>query len=145
VLAPVVLTSITDVSSEQERARSEMREANSYLVEIHKKGTISVACLNFVLIGIALALRFPRGGMGLVLGGSLAIFGFFYICLTGGESLADRNLLTPAAAMWFPNVLLGVASLAGLRAVSRESGSTRGGDLADLRDLLFGWLRRRRR
>ncbi len=143
-LASPVLADLSILAGDRERDHTERREANAIKVEIHTKFTISLACLNFVLIGIALALRFPRGGMGLVLGGSLAIFGFFYICLTGGESLADRNLLTPAAAMWFPNVLLGLAGLAGLAVVSRESGSTRGGDLADLGNLLFGWLRRRR-
>jgi hypothetical protein len=144
-LGPINLVGITAVSSERERWRSEVRAANTYQVEIHKKFTISVSCLNFVLIGIALALRFPRGGIGLVIGGSLVIFAMFYVCLTAGEGLADRNLITPAMAMWFPNLLLGVVGLAGLRVVSRESGSTRGGDLADLRDQLFGWLRPRRR
>jgi lipopolysaccharide export system permease protein len=47
---------------------------NQYSVEIHKKFALSVACMNFVLIGIALALRFPRGGIRLVIGGSLGIF-----------------------------------------------------------------------
>lgn len=144
-LGPINLVGMTAVSSERERWRSEVRAVNTYQVEIHKKFTISVSCLNFVLIGIALALRFPRGGMGLVIGGSLVIFAFFYVCLTAGEGLADRDLITPAMAMWFPNLLLAIAGLAGLRVVSRESGSTRGGDLADLRDLLFGWLRPRRR
>ncbi|HEX9755797.1 MAG TPA: LptF/LptG family permease [Gemmatimonadales bacterium] len=144
-LGPINLVGITAVSSERERWRSEVRAANTYQVEIHKKFTISVSCLNFVLIGIALALRFPRGGVGLVIGGSLVVFAFFYVCLTAGEGLADRNLITPAMAMWFPNLLLAIAGLAGLRVVSRESGSTRGGDLADLRDQLFGWLLPRRR
>jgi lipopolysaccharide export system permease protein len=141
----VVLTEITTVTTERDRARSEMRSANAFMVEVHKKLTISVSCLNFVIIGIALALRFPRGGMGVVLGGSILIFGVFYVCLTAGEQLADRNYLTPALAMWLPNILIGIAGLVGLRAVSQESGSTRGGDLADLRDLLLGWMLRGRR
>lgn len=140
---PITLTAVTEVSTAGERYRSELRSANTFGVEIHKKFTISLACLNFVLIGIALALRFPRGGMGLVLGGSLVIFAFFYICLTAGEGLADRNITSPAVAMWFPNLLLGVAGLVGLIVVSRETGSTRGGDLDDLQELLFGWLRKR--
>ncbi len=144
VVVPVVLSAPTEIAAARERQVNELRQANAFDVEIHKKFTISVACLNFVLIGIALALRFPRGGMGLVLGGSLVIFAFFYISLTAGEGLADRNLTTPAVAMWFPNLILGVVGLAGVMVVSRESGSTRGGDLADLGELLFGWLRRRR-
>jgi lipopolysaccharide export system permease protein len=141
---PVVLSSPSQMSEARETQMFERRDANKFSVEIHKKFTISVACFNFVLIGIALALRFPRGGMGLVLGGSLLIFTIFYISMTGGEQLADRGYLPPAIAMWAPNILIGVIGLVGLRAASRTAGTTRGGDLADLKDVLFGWLRRGR-
>jgi lipopolysaccharide export system permease protein len=144
-MAPIILSGLSEVSESKASERSEMRQANMYGVEIHKKFTISVSCFNFVVIGIALALRFPRGGMGLVLGGSLLIFAVFYIAMTAGEQLADRGYLTPAAAMWAPNLLIGVLGILGLWAASRTTGSTRGGDMADLRDMLFGWLLRRRR
>jgi lipopolysaccharide export system permease protein len=143
-MAPVILSGLSEVSESKASARSEMRQANMYGVEIHKKFTISVSCFNFVIIGIALALRFPRGGMGLVLGGSLIIFAVFYIAMTSGEQLADRGYLTPEAAMWAPNILIGTLGILSLWAASRSTGTTRGGDLADLRDLLFGWLRRRK-
>ena len=121
-----------------------VREIAQYSVEIHKKFTLSLACLSFVLIGTALALRFPRGGIGLVIGGSLVIFAIFYVALTGGEQLADRGYISPALAMWLPNGLVLVAGVLGLIKVNREFGSTRGGDLGDLTDLALGWIRRRR-
>jgi len=141
---PVAFSGPSQVSEVRETQYFMVRDANRFAVEIHKKFTISVACFNFVLIGIALALRFPRGGMGLVLGGSLLIFTIFYISMTAGEQLADRGYLPPAVAMWAPNVLIGAIGLLGLRSASRTAGTTRGGDLADLRDVLFGWLRRER-
>jgi lipopolysaccharide export system permease protein len=140
----VALSGPSQMAEARENQSFMVRDANKFAVEIHKKFTISVACFNFVLIGIALALRFPRGGMGLVLGGSLLIFTIFYISMTGGEQLADRGYLPPAVAMWAPNILIGTIGLLGLRAASRSAGTTRGGDLADLRDVLFGWLRRER-
>jgi lipopolysaccharide export system permease protein len=143
-VAPVTLTPLSAVSETNAEQGREVRSANTYAVEIHKKFTISVACFNFVLIGIALALRFPRGGMGLVLGGSILIFAVFYISMTAGEQLADRGYLAPEAGMWAPNVLIGAVGLLGLRAASRATGTARGGDLADLADVLFGWLRRKR-
>ena len=121
------------------------REVAMFSVEIHKKYTLSVACFNFVLIGIALALRFPRGGIGLVIGGSLVIFALFYVTLTAGESLADRGRVDPALAMWLPNGIVLVAGIIGLFRVNKEFGSTRGGDLADLSQMLFGWIRRKGR
>jgi lipopolysaccharide export system permease protein len=145
--APVAaqLSSLSDVTDALEQESFYMRDVHQYEVEIHKKFTLSVACLNFVLIGIALALRFPRGGIGLVIGGSLIIFAIFYVTLTAGETLADDGIISSALAMWLPNAIVLFAGLVGLIRVNREFGSTRGGDIADLTDLLFGWLPRRAR
>jgi len=138
-------STLSDVTSARDDEGFAIRVVHQYSVEIHKKFALSVACMNFVLIGIALALRFPRGGIGLVIGGSLVIFALFYVGLTVGENLADRGIISPALAMWLPNGIVFVAGVLGLIRVNREFGSTRGGDLADLKDLLIGWLRRRRR
>ena len=139
---PITLTTLAEVTSAQQNERYGVSQAHRYSVEIHKKFTISVACFSFVLIGVALALRFPRGGMGLVIGGGLLIFAIFYISMVGGESLADRGLVSPALAMWAPNLLVLSAGVIGLFRVNREFGSTRGGDLADMVD---GLVRRFRR
>lgn len=139
------LSLISDLTGARDDEGWAIREIHQYSVEIHKKFALSFACANFVLIGIALALRFPRGGIGLVIGGSLVIFALFYVGLTAGENLADRGLISPVVAMWLPNAIVFVAGVIGLIRVNREFGSTRGGDLADLKDLLFGWIRRRRR
>jgi lipopolysaccharide export system permease protein len=85
-----------------------------------------------VIVGIVLALRFPRGGMGLVIGGGMLVFSIHYVGLTAGESLADRGIVTPWVAMWSPNLLLTVLGIVGLVRVNRESGSTRGGDFQEI-------------
>jgi lipopolysaccharide export system permease protein len=103
-----------------------------------------MACITFVIIGIVLALRFPRGGIGLVLGGGTLIFAIHYIGLTAGESLADRGHLAPWFAMWAPNIVLTVLGLLGVLWVSRQSGSTRGGDLREVLEGLAHLVRRLR-
>jgi lipopolysaccharide export system permease protein len=142
----VTLASWVEVANTAEGIQSARKTANIYLVEVHKKYAITVACLVFVLLGIPLALRFPRGGMGLVLGGGLGIFALYYISLTAGEPLADDGLVHPAVAMWAPNVVFTIFGLIGLLRVNRELGSTRGGDLAELTDMvrrrLAGWRSR---
>ncbi|HEX2217301.1 MAG TPA: LptF/LptG family permease [Gemmatimonadales bacterium] len=120
-----------------DRERDAERRAARYAVEVHKKWAISTACMSFVIIGIVMALRFPRGGIGLVIGGGLLVFSVHYVGLTAGESLADRGHVTPWAAMWTPNIILTVLGILGLIRVSRESGSTRGGDFQEVLD----WLR----
>jgi lipopolysaccharide export system permease protein len=141
----VTLTPWVEVSNTAEGIRSAARTANIYRVEVHKKFAISLACLVFVLVGIPLALRFPRGGMGLVLGGGLGIFALYYISLTAGEPLADKGIVPPAVAMWAPDVVFTVLGLLGLLYVNRELGSTRGGDVAELTDLVRQRLARWRR
>ncbi|HQR17096.1 MAG TPA: LptF/LptG family permease [Gemmatimonadales bacterium] len=141
----VTLTSWVDVANTAEGIRTATRTADGYLVEVHKKYAITVACMVFVLVGIPLALRFPRGGMGLVLGGGLGIFALYYISLTAGEPLADAGLVPPAVVMWAPNVIFALLGLFGLLRVNRELGSTRGGDAAELVDLVRRRVSRWRR
>ncbi|MGQ0649244.1 MAG: LptF/LptG family permease [Gemmatimonadaceae bacterium] len=120
------------VAVEMESARSEMirwrAQINQYAVEIHKKFAISAACVVFVLLGAPLALRFPRGGVGLVIMVSLVVFALYYVGLIAGESLADRNILTPAAAMWAANLLFALAGLILVARMERAGGAARGGD-----------------
>ncbi len=127
-----------------DRGRDAERRSARYAVEVHKKWAISLACISFVIIGIVLALRFPRGGIGLVIGGGLLVFSIHYVGLTAGESLADRAFVTPWAAMWTPNIVLTVVGVLGLIRMNRESGSTRGGDFQEVLDAIRHFWRRRR-
>jgi lipopolysaccharide export system permease protein len=120
------------------------RRAARYAVEVHKKWAISTACMSFVIIGIVLAVRFPRGGIGLVIGGGLLVFSIHYVGLTAGESLADRGHVAPWVAMWTPNIVLTILGLIGLYRVRRESGSTRGGDFQEVMDAVSHLWRRLR-
>ena len=101
-----------------------------------------MACITFVIVGIVMALRFPRGGVGLVIGGGLLVFSIHYIGLTAGESLADRGHMEPWVAMWGPNIVLTILGVLGLPWVSRVSGSTRGGDFREMVEGLAHLARR---
>jgi len=114
-------------------------------VEIQKKFSLAAACVIFVLVGAPIALRFPRGGVGLVIGVSFAIFGLYYVGLISGETLADKALLPPWIAMWGANLILLIVGLVLASQMGRESTTTRGGDFSELiataRAKFFGWLR----
>jgi lipopolysaccharide export system permease protein len=122
------------------------RQRYRFDVEIHKKFSLAAACMVFVLVGAPIALRFPRGGVGLVIGVSFAIFGLYYVGLIGGETLANKALLPPWLAMWIANIVLLILGLALVSRMGRESATTRGGDFTELllttRAKVFGWLRR---
>src|SRR6266480_4958049 len=132
---------------EDARARGDRQRAAAYAVEVHKKLAIAAACFAFALLGIPVALTFPRGGAGVVIGTSVAVFAIYYIGLIGGEDLGDRLIVSPFVAMWIPNLLFVVVGLVGLWLVRREGGGpgSRGGDWSDVRDALVAWLKRRRR
>jgi lipopolysaccharide export system permease protein len=113
------------------RHRTARLHSAIYQVEIHKKFSIAASCIVFVLIGAPVALRFPRGGVGLVIGASVAIFGFYYIGLIGGETLADQLIITPFWSMWGPNLLMTAAGVVLFLRLGREHATARGGGLAD--------------
>lgn len=106
---------------------------DSLAVEIHKKFALSLACFVFVLFGPPIALRFPRGGVGVTIGVSIVVFGLYYICLMGGEALADKGQLPAYVAMWIANVVFALAGVALLWRVESTSGNSRGGGLAEWR------------
>lgn len=115
----------TEVRVLRDRVSSARARVDRYKVEYHKKYSIPAACIVLVLVGIPLALRFPGGGMGLVLGGGMIVFSIYYIGLIGGETLANRGIVPPFLAMWGANILLGVFGLSGIWWVAR-SGATSG-------------------
>jgi lipopolysaccharide export system permease protein len=113
-------------------------------VEYHQRFAIPLASFCFVLIGMALALKYPGSGIGLVIGGSLVIFLGFYILLQGGENIARTGALNPAVALYTPLVLFTVAGIAALASANREMGTSRtGGPFTAIAEFVRG-LRRRR-
>ncbi len=94
------------MSNEFNLLNSYQKSINKYGVEIHKKFSLPVACILFVLLGAPLGVLARKGGF--VIGMSLS-FGFFliyYLLLIGGEELADRNIVSPIVSMWTANVVL---------------------------------------
>ncbi|NQU06230.1 MAG: YjgP/YjgQ family permease [Calditrichaeota bacterium] len=87
------------------------RKINSFLVEIHKKFSIPVACIVFILIGAPLGMMAHRGGIGVSGGISLLFFTIYWAFLVGGEKLSDRGILAPGLAMWSPNVLFALVGI----------------------------------
>ena len=134
---PAAVTSITPGVglADEQRARSARQRAAMFEVEIQKKLAISAACLVFALVGVPVALRFPRGGTGLVLLVSVAVFAVYYVGLIGGEELGDRLIVSPFVAMWTPNLIFTFLGLVGLRLARRPGASAHGGAWSDLREV----------
>lgn len=115
---------------------------NRYDVEIQKKFSLAAACLIFVLVGAPIALRFPRGGVGLVIGVSLFIFAVYYVGLIGGEELANRSYISAFWAMWGTNVIMTVVGLVLTWRMGREATTGRGGDIGEMIETARMWFAR---
>jgi lipopolysaccharide export system permease protein len=117
---------------------------NRYGVEIQKKFSLAFACIVFVLVGAPIALRFPRGGVGLVMGVGFAVFAIYYVGLIGGESLANNNIISPFWAMWIDNIVFLIVGLALISRMGHERGTTRGGAFGEVMDATRAWFARMR-
>ena len=148
VMPAAAAVTLTGLSSTVEAARARidggLRTFNTYEVEIQKKFAIAVACAIFVLLGAPIALRFPRGGVGLVIGVSFGVFGLYYVGLIAGEPLAQAGKVSPFWAMWSSNVIFLAVGLVLLSRVGRTGSTARGGDLGELKDAITAWLARMR-
>src|SRR6266581_2853747 len=127
-------------SAYNQRLRAARQRAAIYEVEIQKKLAISAACVIFALLGVPLAIRYPRGGVGLVIGTSLAVFSVYYVGLIGGEELGDRLIVPPFFAMWTPNLIFLIVSIPLLWTVRRAGSTAHGGDWEEVKETLFGWV-----
>jgi lipopolysaccharide export system permease protein len=146
VVPSAAAVTLTGMSSTLEAARARtdggQRTFNTYDVEIQKKFAIAVACAIFVLLGAPIALRFPRGGVGLVIGVSFGVFGLYYVGLIAGEPLAQAGKVTPFWAMWASNVIFLVVGGVLLSRVGRAGSTARGGDLGEVKDAIRAWFAR---
>jgi lipopolysaccharide export system permease protein len=114
-----------DLASAVQRVKDIEEQVRDLDVEIHKKYSIAVASLVFVIVGAPLALRFGGGGIGMVLSTSMAIFALYYVGLIGGEALAGRGYVTPLVAMWIVNFIMTVLGVLGLATMGRETATAR--------------------
>lgn len=79
-----------------------------YWVEIHKKISLPLACIIFVLIGAPIGMYTKKGNIGYAALIATCFLTFFWISIIQGEKLADRLFISPFMGMWFSNIFLGV-------------------------------------
>ncbi len=111
----------TEVTTSLFRIQAVDQQIDQYLVEVHKKYSLPVACIVFVLVGVPVGIMSRRGGFGIAATLSLGFFVLYWACLIGGEKLADRAILSPFWGMWMANILLGAIGLYLLFRAGRET------------------------
>lgn len=102
---------ISQLEGEMAVIHAYKRAIASLWVEIHKKYSIPVACLVFVLVGAPLGILVRQSGFTVAGWVSIVFFLIYWTFLIGGEQLADRLMIHPAVAMWSPNIIVGILGL----------------------------------
>lgn len=111
------------LQTEKRVIENALKQISRYEVEIHKKISIPVACLVFVLVGAPLGVMTRRGGWTMALGISFFFFALYWAFLIGGEQLGDRRIVPANWAMWAPNIFIGGLGLYLLKCAVYESTS----------------------
>lgn len=106
-----LVTREADIENYKMLMQSEKRRINSYLVEIHKKNSLPVAAIVFVLIGASMGMLVKRSGASIGIGLSIGFFALYYMFLIAGESAGDRMILAPWFSMWLPNFVFGITGI----------------------------------
>jgi lipopolysaccharide export system permease protein len=123
----MTLGELRQAALQARRAAGTAAAATGYEVEIQKKFALAAACAVLALVGAAAAIRFPRGGVAMVIGASAIVFPGYYLSMTNAERLAERQVIAPSVAMWAANgLLLAVALILVSRAGRPDPDGSRG-------------------
>lgn len=82
------------------------RDANSYLIEIYRKFTLSIACLVLFFIGAPLGSIIRKGGLGWPLAYSIVFFIIYHVTSIIGEKSAEKQVMSVFMGMWFSTLVL---------------------------------------
>ena len=77
-----------------------------YWIEVHRKFTLSIACLILFFIGAPLGAIIRKGGLGLPTVFSIVFFLIYYLLSITGEKFAKEGLWTVAEGMWLSSFVL---------------------------------------
>ena len=79
---------------------------NRYWIEVHRKFTLSIACLILFFIGGPLGAIIRKGGLGLPTVFSIIFFLIYYLLSITGEKFAKEGVWTVVEGMWLSSMVL---------------------------------------
>jgi lipopolysaccharide export system permease protein len=96
-------------------------QLTNYWIELHRKFSLSFACLLLYLIGAPLGAIIRKGGIGLPLIVAVIFFVAYFIASKTGESLATTKDVSPALGMWMSSLILLPFAFIFIRAARNDS------------------------
>lgn len=89
----------------------ETRLLRRHEIELHRKFTLSMACLIFLFIGAPLGAIIRKGGLGLPTVISTLLFILYYIISLTGEKFVRESILSAYQGMWLSSFILVIAGV----------------------------------
>lgn len=94
----------TDVLDKQIHYKE--KDLTSYEVEVHRKFTLSIACIVLFFIGAPLGSIIRKGGLGWPLFYSVLFFILYHVTSIIGEKLTENEVTTTFGGMWLSTFVL---------------------------------------
>ena len=91
---------------QREMQTFEQKNVNYHAIEMHRKFTLSVACLLFFFIGAPLGAIIRKGGMGIPIITGVIFFIFYYIIDNTGYKAAKNGMMQPWFGTWLSSMVL---------------------------------------
>lgn len=113
------MKSLMDVTALDQRLQTE--NFLKYEIELHRKFTLSFACLLLFLIGAPLGAIIRKGGLGMPLVIAVVFFVTFHILNISGEKLAKASSVEPWLGMWMSTLLMLPLSIWLINAARKDS------------------------
>ncbi len=102
----------TELRAEINRSRSRgLTNSRSYEIEMHRRTADAATNIILTIIGLAVAGRKVRGGMGLHLALGIGIGALFILLSKFAVSFASSGTVPVALGMWIPNIVFGTVAL----------------------------------
>ena len=99
-------TVVRSFDARKEMQAIEYKNRSYHEIEIHKKFTLSIACLLFFFIGAPLGAIIRKGGLGVPVIVSVAFFIIYYVIDQTGYKAARDGAMTPWAGIWLSSMVL---------------------------------------
>jgi lipopolysaccharide export system permease protein len=78
-----------------------LKYINRHIIELHRKYTLSLACIVFFFIGAPLGAIIRKGGFGMPIVVSILLFISYYLVSMIGENMAREGVMVVGGSMWF--------------------------------------------
>jgi lipopolysaccharide export system permease protein len=113
--------SIAELRRQLRQTKEGTVKHNILTIELQRKFSIPLACFLLGLIGVPLGLMVRARGRSWGIALSIAIFMIYYILLSAADSLGETGGMSPALAVWTPNMVLAAATFVLLWRTRRDT------------------------